>query len=304
MEKINILGVNISKVTKNQAASEAEKFLLSGGQHVIVTPNPEFLMAARKDSEFKKILNEADLAIPDGIGLLWAATVKNFRFQISDFRFFRKVKIWMQGVWMGLMLLIYPKSSQRVLPERVTGVDLIWEIARIAEQKKCSMYLVGGQKDVAMATALKLKQRFTNLKIAGAEIGIMNYELRITNSKKYNQENEGLILRINKARPDILLVAFGQVKQEKWIYRNLKQLPSVKLAMGVGGAFDFIIGRARRAPKLLQKLGLEWFWRLIFQPWRFNRILTATFRFSRAVINDIIKDNSLESGSKATFRSF
>ncbi|MEW6407757.1 MAG: WecB/TagA/CpsF family glycosyltransferase [Patescibacteria group bacterium] len=344
METIGILGVEINKITLNQAVKEIEKFLLSGKQHFIVTPNPEFLMAGQKDKEFKKILNEADLAIPDGIGLLWAATLQKSEIRNPKSETLKKIRLWARGLFYGLALMVYPKYCQKVLPERVTGVDLVWEIARLAEEKNFSVFLLGGEGGIAVACALKLKQRYPRLRIVGAERGIQLDQIsnfpalrdprqsrdkfqisnKIPKSKfqinptlppltlrggvcnptqpllKIRGGKEGLRLnsRINQAKPDILLVAFGQVKQEKWIYNNLKKMPNVKVAMGVGGAFDFIAGQARRAPKLSQKLGLEWFWRLIFQPWRFNRIMTATFRFARTVINDIIKKNSLKGSGR------
>ena len=76
-----------------------------------------------------------------------------------------------------------------------------------------------------------------------------------------------------------MFVAFGHGKQEKWIAQNLRDLPSVKIAMGVGGAFDFISGHVKRAPKFMRRIGLEWVWRLILQPCRVGRILKATIVF-------------------------
>jgi N-acetylglucosaminyldiphosphoundecaprenol N-acetyl-beta-D-mannosaminyltransferase len=315
MDKINILGVSINKVIRSQAAREAEKFLLDGRRHYIVTPNPEFLMAAQKDSEFKKILNEADMAVPDGVGLLWAATLKSSKFKAqSSKQQFKtqsfKTKLWLKGLFYGLLLMIWPRFCQKVLPERVTGVDMIFAVVKLCQEKKFSIYLLGGEKGIAVAAALKLKQRYPRLEIVGAEEGmqyknpkskiqisnqILNSKSQIPNkiqNSKFqiqNKNNEKLLSRINKAEPDVLLVAFGQVKQEKWIYKNLKKLPTVKIAIGVGGAFNFIAGTIKRAPFLFQKIGLEWFWRLIRQPWRFNRIITATFRFAKAVIKDIKK---------------
>ncbi|KKU12587.1 MAG: Glycosyl transferase, WecB/TagA/CpsF family [Parcubacteria group bacterium GW2011_GWC2_45_7] len=79
-------------------------------------------------------------------------------------------------------------------------------------------------------------------------------------------------------------MAFGQIKQEKWIAKHLGDLRSVKIAIGVGGAFDFIAGRVRRAPLFLRLLGLEWFWRLLRQPWRLPRIYRAVIKFSYFIL--------------------
>ena len=91
-------------------------------------------------------------------------------------------------------------------------------------------------------------------------------------------------LRIDEKEPSILFVALGAPKQEKWIVKNLKEMPSVKLAVGVGGAFDFISGRVRRAPRFVQDIGLEWLWRFGRQPWRAKRIYNAVAKFPWLVI--------------------
>ena len=98
--------------------------------------------------------------------------------------------------------------------------------------------------------------------------------------------NKQLIRRINNAQPEILFVALGAPKQEIWIYENLKKMPSVKLAMGVGGSFDFISGRIKRAPLIFQRLGLEWLWRLILEPRRIKRIYNATAKFGWVVLKN------------------
>ena len=81
-----------------------------------------------------------------------------------------------------------------------------------------------------------------------------------------------------------MFVAFGMGKQEKWIYENLSKMPSVKIAMGVGGSFDFISGKVKRAPLFLLRLGLEWMYRLVQEPRRFKRILNATVKFTYLVL--------------------
>ncbi|MEA3272166.1 MAG: WecB/TagA/CpsF family glycosyltransferase, partial [Patescibacteria group bacterium] len=101
-------------------------------------------------------------------------------------------------------------------------------------------------------------------------------------------DRENLLAKINFARPDIIFVAFGHGKQEKWIAENLNKLPSVKIAMGIGGAFDFISGKAKRAPTIFQRAGLEWFWRLIKEPQRYKRIYNATIKFGLLCLSDKI----------------
>lgn len=234
---IVILGVKIDNLKKSEVLEKIKFFLKSEQQHHIVTPNPEFLVAAQKDEKFKKILNEADLAIPDGTGLVFAS--------------------WLQ---------------KDKIKQRITGADLIDDICKIAEQNLCSIYFLGGEQDVAKKTAENLKQKFQNLMIAGTQDGM-----------PAGQTNLELI---KNSSPDILLVAFGQVKQEKWIKDNLTKLPSVKIAIGVGGAFDYISGKIKRAPKIFKSLGLEWLFRLIVEPKRWRRIYNAVIKFPILVIKE------------------
>lgn len=130
--------------------------------------------------------------------------------------------------------------------QNISGVDLVHKL-------RGRIFLLGGKKGVTEKVKKKL-----NTKVVGIEHGY--------------QDLDKVIVKINKAKPNILLVGLGSPKQEKWIYNNLKKMPTVKVAIGVGGAFDFISGRIKRAPKLIQEMGLEWLWRLILQPWRIKRV--------------------------------
>lgn len=240
--KSDILGVLVDDITPEETLEKIEQFVQSGRRHYIVTPNPEIVMEAQKDGEFREILNSADIAIPDGTGLIFAS-----------------------------------RLSGRPLRKRTTGSDLTWKVAELAEEKGYSLYLLGGEiEGVATKAAEKLKDKFPGLKISGAEEGGKI-------SRQGEAEDKGISGRINEAGPDILLVAFGAPRQEKWIYKNLPDLDSVKVAIGIGGTFDFIAGKAKRAPKAFRSLGLEWLWRLITQPQRIGRIWTATGKFSWAV---------------------
>ena len=221
-----ILGVRTDNVNYEQALSLIEGFIVSSSPHQVVTVNPEFIVAAQSDDNFRNILNASSLALPDGIGLLWAA------------RF-----------------LGHP------LQERVTGTDSVQRVAALAAQKGYSLFLLGAAPGVAVATAARLCQTYPGLRIAGTHAG----------SPALEEEDE-IVRLIQKGRSDILFVAYGAPAQDKWIARNLDRL-GAPVAMGVGGAFDFISGRAKRAPRWLQRLGLEWLHRLACEPWRWRRML-------------------------------
>ena len=155
--------------------------------------------------------------------------------------------------------------------ERIPGVDLTEKILRIAESKKLKVAVLnwsGGlskKDDIGKA----LIKKYPNLKFIVEDIKRDFADFAKT-------EN---LARLQKFEPNILFVTLGAPYQEKFIYHNLNKIPSVKLALGVGGSFDFISGKIKRAPLIFQKLGIEWFWRLIMQPWRWKRIYNAVIIF-------------------------
>ena len=176
----------------------------------------------------------------------------------------------------GFGLILAARFLRRPLPERITGVDLMLDICQMAEQKNYSIFLVAAKEGLSKSeeTAAALNKKFPGLKIGGAILS-------------EGDSGEKIITEINKTRPDILFVSLrGICRQEKFIAENLNKVPSVKIAMGVGGSFDFITGRIKRAPKLMRKIGLEWLWRLFMQPWRLKRIFTATIKFSWLIIKN------------------
>lgn len=229
-----ILGVKVHALTNTQTLTLIEAFIASGQPHQLCTVNPEFVVAAQHDEEFRQIINAAALALPDGIGLLKAA------------RFLRTT----------------------LLPERVPGSDLVVRLAELSHQKGYRLYFLGAREGVAEQAAAKLKKHYPNLNVVGCYAGSPTIE-----------ENESIVQRILPTQPDILLVAYGAPKQDKWIARNLERL-QIPVCMGVGGSLDFIAGTSKRAPAWVQRLGLEWFHRLLTQPWRWRRIWNAVPRFS------------------------
>ncbi len=274
-----ILGVKIDSVSKTEARQQAEIFLLGDTQKKIFTPNPEMLVLAQKDLEFKNILNSGDLNLCDGFGI---RLVSGFKIQ------------------------------------RLTGVDFVLELCALAEVLGKGVFLLGTGDDGVLNQAVeKLRTQFPLLKIAGVDKGpqiclsfprkressgqtqMLDPRLHGDDSTAIDggdssrslrsvrndilavdeMANQTIINKINQAQPDILFVAFGQVKQEKWINEFLPKLPSVKIAMGVGGSFDYVSGQISRAPLFFRQIGLEWVYRLFRQPARFGRIFNATVKF-------------------------
>lgn len=172
----------------------------------------------------------------------------------------------------GIGVLYAARWLGRPLPERVAGAELVYHMAALAAREKQPLFLLGAAPGVAAQAGAILQQRYPGLIVAGSYAGSPALD-----------ENTDLVERINASGATLLYVAYGAPAQDLWIARNRTALTQVRVAIGVGGAFDFITGRARRAPIWVQRLHLEWLHRLLHEPWRWRRML-ALPRFVWAVV--------------------
>lgn len=170
----------------------------------------------------------------------------------------------------GIGLLFAGQTMGKKFKERIAGVDLTEKLCEAVAKQPITVGFLGGEGNVAQRTAECLKTKYPGLKIAFAILELQEKEL-------------------SKYSCDILFVAFGSPKQEKWIYQNLPKL-NVKVAIGVGGTFDFISGKVKRAPVFIRNLGLEWLFRLVVQPWRIKRQLKLIY-FVILVIEEKLFDS-------------
>ena len=148
------------------------------------------------------------------------------------------------------------------LTERVSGVDMLVQLCERASRLAYRVFLLGAAPGVADAAAENLKKRYPGLDIVGVQHGYFKPE-----------ETEAVIGRIRSAQPDILFVAFGIPMQEKWIRRHMESL-QVPVCMGVGGSFDVLSGKVKRAPRWMQRHGLEWVYRLASNPRKIGKVMT------------------------------
>jgi N-acetylglucosaminyldiphosphoundecaprenol N-acetyl-beta-D-mannosaminyltransferase len=162
------------------------------------------------------------------------------------------------------------RPEQRVC--KVAGVDLVRELAALGATQGWRFYLLGGQPGVAEAASRALADAHPALRVVGVRDGFFTAD----------QEPE-VLAEIRAARPDVLLVALGVPRQEKWI-RLHQQALGVPVAMGVGGSFDVFAGRVRRAPAAFRRLHLEWLFRLLQEPWRLQRVRATLPAFVREVL--------------------
>ena len=208
----------------NQALERIERFVDEGGLHLVATVNPEFVMRAQRDHEFARVLGSAELCLPDGVGVVWAA-----------------------------------RRLGCALREQVAGVDLVPPVADMCARRGFKLFLLGAAPGVAAALAEKLRSGHATLDVSSH-----------SGSPDPSQDEETLKL-IHEHGGQVLLVAYGAPAQELWIDRMRDRL-EVPVAVGVGGAFDYLTGRVPRAPEWIRRAGLEWLHRLVRQPWRIRRM--------------------------------
>lgn len=223
MNIVDFAGIKVDNVSLDEAVAKVKGFLNSSSPHLIVTPNPEMIVAAQGDKELKEIINSASLRVPDGISLV-----------------------------------VISRIIGNPLKERVTGIDLMHEIIKLSSQKGYKVFLLGSKPGVAQEAALKLVQQYPGLNIVGTHPGYFDTSV--------------IVKMIKDTKPDILFVGLGMGRQEKWIYRYMKEL-NIPVAMAIGGSLDVISGRKKRAPKWIQDLYMEWLYRLITEPNRWKRQL-------------------------------
>lgn len=201
----------------------------------LVTLNPEYVMGAKRDDAFRDALWGADLATPDGVGITIAVR------------------------W------LYPAHASPDRFDRVTGVDVTEMIAGISAAETVPVFLLGASSGVAAVAGENLSERYPGFACAGVWDGG-------TPAESHDQESRA---RIRGSGAKVVLVAYGAPGQVHWIARNQRALAGagVSLVVGVGGALDFISGTVHRAPGWVRRMGLEWLYRLLSEPWRWRRQL-------------------------------
>ena len=226
MHAISYRNLKVHIGSRAEACHELTTVLHKGGQHQVITLNPEFIVLASKNPTLAALTHKVAFCLVDGIGLAFA--LRRY----------------------GAL-------------ERYPGADMVPDLLQYcaAHQKTVGVVLTHGGLSTNTTVVTRLTHAFPGLRIAAWD------------------EHENVHDKVRQFAPDVLLVTFGQPRQDFWIAENVPNFQSVHLAIGVGGAIDFLTGARKRAPRVMRALGLEWLWRLFTQPRRFLRILRATFGF-------------------------
>ena len=272
-----ILGIGVSSTNTKRVLEFVRKKLFefdkkqgSYRPFFITTPNPEMIIQAQKDEKFKNILNSSDLSIPDGVGL--AQANKFLKMGSSNFIPIRFVLCLFQGLYVGLLTLVKKEALEKDI-KIIKGKDLFVSIIKLSNKKRWKTFLLGGEGEEAKETSEKLNLSYQSAKIDFSSGPRLNKLGKPASDNEKNKERE-VIKKINKFSPHILFVAFGAPKQEKWVSRNVNRL-NVGGVMVVGGTFRYYSKKSKPSPIWMEKIGLEWIWRLLTEPRRIKRIFTA-----------------------------
>lgn len=224
--RLKILDLWVDAVDMDGALERVRDFVEEGDRaHCVFAVNPEKNFSVPRDPELHRIFREADLLIPDGIGVVLGARVLH-----------------------GAKLT------------RVPGVELMENICRVSAERGWGVFVFGAREEVNRDAVTELRRRHPELRIVGRQNG-------------YVQEDAmpALVGNINASDAQVLFLALGSPKQEKWFATYKDQLTTVRVAQGIGGTLDTVTGAVKRAPALWCRLGLEWFYRLLAEPARINR---------------------------------
>ena len=226
----SILNIDIVPHTKLSILKELEERLEKKSFTQVVSLNPEILVTASNNKNYREVINNANIKLIDGVGIQLAGKILSIN-----------------------------------VGERYSGVDLMKDLMKVANRIGVKVLFIGGFGNVPDELAEKLSKEYSKATFMGHE----GYKDVSTITE---QEEEKIVALLSEYKPDLLFIAFGAPYQDEWISEHKKYLKNT-VCMGVGGSFDFLAGRVKRAPHIVQNVGLEWLFRLIIQPWRWRRQL-------------------------------
>ncbi len=241
---LTIYGIQVSKLNMEETIRLLTGIIEQRARPTqVITANPIMVMTALEDAAYMNVMRNAELVVPDGAGLVWAA-----------------------------------RYVGQPVQERVAGFDLVQELLRVGNDRGWKVYLIGSTAEVIGAVRDKLTRMYPGIRIVGARDGFFG-----------GAEDESVVEAVREAQPELLLVGRSVSTQEPWI-GTYKEKLNVPVMIGVGGSFDILAGKLQRAPVLFQRLGLEWFYRLLQQPSRYRRMLALP----KFVVNVILNKKDIQ----------
>lgn len=261
-------GVRLDDIDDQTLHDKLTSFVKSERAHIVVTPNPEFLLTARTHEAYRDLLVQADLSVPDGVGLQYAVAA----------------------------------LSEERLQHRHIGVDVVEVLAKIAVETSASFVLLGG-----MHPFLERARQYFATQYPGVSCTAINPGL-IPDVDNQSLVSQNVIHQLTVADATIIAVALGRGrgaglgKQERFMRELAVKYPSARIIIGVGGAIDYFGSAVSRAPKLWRQAGLEWLWRLGAEPWRAKRMMHAIVVFPILIAWDTLRTGQFISACRRVFK--
>jgi len=234
VESADLLGLRFAKLRAPETVDRCLEWAgAQSGSHVVITANASHLIMMRRDPELFRACVAGDLAVADGMSVVWAL-----------------------------------KAAGTPVPERVAGIDLMVQLLEAGAQRNLRVYFLGARPEVVSELIAVAGRRFPGLVVAGYRDGYFTAA-----------DHAAIVEDIRAAAPHFLFVGMPSPFKETWVEKHRGRL-NVPVIVGVGGSFDVLAGFIRRAPRLVQKVGMEWAWRLVMEPRKlWKRYLTTNSEF-------------------------
>ena len=264
MDFVNLFGVKLGKLDKSSLRDYLAQTINGDRLVKIYKANTDFLKRAMDNPEFADLLRESDLNIVDGRGVLW--TAKYLSLPTAKNKILKSFHSIWQMVYSGALIIFKPGYIRHPIPDAIPGIEAFDIVMSVAESEKKTVFIFGATKEVLGLAVKNIHKTFPNLGVAGFLDGY-SYQ---------KDEKIDPIEIINSTDAEVLIVALGSPRQEKWIRENAGKLENIKIAVGEGGTLDRVAHPRKKAPKFINRIGVEWLWRGIF-----NRDLTGSSRLKK-----------------------
>ena len=294
-----ILGLNIDfDLTYDQVLNQIEDLIKGEGCHLVATTSPYFVMVAEEDKDFKKIVNNAALSVPDGVGVLYAKYFLDLANKINSRNILFPIKVFILGLYAGATGFV----NRSKLGSTITGVELTYRLCELSAEKGYTIIFLGGRRrdksgnimplaeeDMSNKAANTFRRLYPNIRIIGAT---SRYSRDARDDDDTIQYIHDCMNRHNVDNVDLLFVAYNPIEQEKWIHRNASRIPS-RVSLGIGRTFDYITDEMKQPPKVYDKLHIKWLYALLIQPWRVRRIFMTILLFPLKVYKSVLKNTDI-----------
>lgn len=269
LRKCTITGIPFDIGNIDDVTDYIQDALTQNHLKTIFTPNPEILLASYQSREYQRVLASADLSLPDGNGLLFAST-----FLYKTQKTHSKFLILWKFLITYCSLVLNKSSLKKIIPQTIHGSDTLFAIHDKLQSEHIRCTYFGGSDTVQNRIQTVIEKKYPDIIVAGVIGG---------NPQK---DDTKITEQILKSKPDILFVALSFPIQETWMYnhKEILEKAGIKVVIGVGGTFDFLVGNKRRAPLIMRKLGIEFLFRWIIEPKRWKRIFRAVFVFPYIIL--------------------